>query len=557
MKKIYFYLFFVFFCNNLFAESFVKTCVKSECNFEKADNSCNKDIFGKTFFSFRPDDSNTARRILGIYNKSVDFSLNDLCLSASIALQWQRSFSEKDFSKWFMFKCSNCMSVGVPNEHEFDIDATQFGLGLFNNEGELISGPIGKFCIKPKIEKFIADFDFRFNLDNLLCGLWSRISFPIVHQKTDLRISQNLESSNLSGIFAPGLFNLDCEAVNSVYNSIIDALNGDVAFGDFPELKYGKFPRKSLSKTRVASVAFDLGYDIYKDNCGHFSPSIHLVVPTGNRPKSKFLFEPVIGANKSWQLGIAIDGSYIFYNEDINKFGLYYYAVLTHLFKAHQTRLFSLRSNGDGSQYLLLKKFSPAGSTEIEKGERAANILAGDAKIGASIMLDASLMFHYSHCNIFADLGYNLWYRSKEKLNKTVCFRDFAESAYGIKGDSLMSEEQFMACNIPPVCNDFPVTESTSTISKPGPFDQIVTPLPNPPGHSVEGDPIYITADDINFNTPLHPSSVSNKIFGSIGYNWQYCEYPGYILFGGEIEFGSNNKALNQWGIILKAGLAF
>lgn len=70
-------------------------------------------------------------------------------------------------------------------------------------------------------------------------------------------------------------------------------------------------------------------------------------------------------------------------------------------------------------------------------------------------------------------------------------------------------------------------------------------------------DPVFINNTDINFNTPLHPGAVSHKIFGSVGcyelnfFNRAYDQVS--FLIGGELEFSSNNAALNQWGILFEA----
>jgi hypothetical protein len=516
----------------------VQTCIS-------CDDCCpSKDCldFGHTFFAIRPQDSNAARRITKTLTRGQLFE-DGFCSTSDVSITWQRSFRSDRLGRWFSFNNSNCMTVGVPGDDlSFNIDGRQFGITTSEN----VPGIIGKINLLPRIENVIVNFDGQYNLDDVYCGLWARIDLPLVWCRTDLGMAAftlgNIATSPDES-FAAGLFNLTCATTPIAYTSLADALQGNRGFGEVPPLSYGKFGKCSQSSFNVAGIHFDLGYDFIRDECHVFGASVHIVTPTGRRPDARYLFEPEIGANRSWQLGVNMNGfSYLHKSKD-HYISFVYDVTITHLFKATQRRLFRLKNNGIGSQYLLLKKFNAIG-TAILGADRAANILAGQTKIGADAMVDGALMLQFNHCNIYGNIGYNLWFRSQEKGSKTACFNNFAENSLGIKGQQPLSITQESPCpDIPCISTCIPdmTTASTSTICLPG---------------AAETESVFLTANDIDFASPLHPNAYSNKLFGSIGYTGiGYCGRLWEFLMGGEVEFG--HKALSQWGLLIKVGASF
>jgi hypothetical protein len=53
------------------------------------------------------------------------------------------------------------------------------------------------------------------------------------------------------------------------------------------------------------------------------------------------------------------------------------------------------------------------------------------------------------------------------------------------------------------------------------------------------------------------PSALSHSVYGSLGYCFQEWENPLALSVGGKYEFASENSAVEQWGVWLKAGLSF
>jgi hypothetical protein len=539
------------------------TC-PTNCDDNGKYKTCDGDYYGKTFFSFRPQDSDSSRRILGWFNQDYTEQVYpEVRQILTISPQYTRSFNPKQIAQWFFFNGCPSMTVGVPNEYQdFDIDGTQIGLSLgtlFDPDTytlEFVAGKIGTVSARPIVENYIVDFDLWYDLSKWHEKLWSRIEFPLVYMKTNMQMCSSGVGSQ-EDEYPFGLFSLTstalspsdyvCDATPVPYNSITAALEGNKGWGVVQPLECGKFSTREKHQWGIAGLHFDLGYDIYKELPWYCAASFHVVCPTGTRPKGTYVFEPVIGANKSWQIGATFISNYIkkFYRCEL---GVYLYAVGTHLFKASQDRVYALGSNGAGSQLLLLKQFQLS-QTGLVDAPREANIFCGRSKIGSTFMFDGSLMFQLTRNKFVADLGFNYWARTKEKRYKTVNFRGFYEGAIAVKGDTPMSSQVQVPPVIGPVqcVSDF-TTDSTATIA--GPTE------PDVPNGSqvteISSGSVFLVPGNVDYGSPLQPTSMSYKVFGGVGYKSSW-----FILLSGEGEFGTNNAVINQWGVMLKVGKDF
>lgn len=537
-------------------DSFLIVGVNSsnKCDDPSLYETCDGDLYGKTFFSFRPQDSDSSRRILSWFNTDYVESESKNRYMFIISPQYTRSFNTQGITQWFFFNGCRSMTVGIPDENQtFDIDGSQIGLSLgttydpYTDSVFLTSGKIGSVWAKPLVENYIIDLDFWYDLSNWHEKLWSRLECPIVYMKTNMQMHASGRGIQTDP-YPVGLFSLDstiiddygdqvCDQTPVPYNSILCALDGNQGWGAVEPLKSGKFSPRELSRWGVAGLHFDLGYDFHKSLPWYAAGSLHVVFPTGTKPKGNYVLEPIIGANKSWQLGATAIANYVkeFKHSEL---GIYFYAVGTHLFRSKQERVFSLLANGPGSQLLLLKQFNAA-NTELLSAPREANVFCGETKIGATLMFDGSLMFQYSRQEFVADVGYNFWVRTKERRSNKVFLREFADDQYGIKGSTSMKTISTVGGEYAPlICNYNLTTDNGVTIA----------------GDSLEVDDpaIFIQASDVNYGSALAPTCMSNKIFVAVGFKSTW-----FALLCGEAEFGMNNAALNQWGVMLKFGTEF
>lgn len=567
----------------------INSCEDRNCSNKLICTNCPNDIdnaFGKTFFSYRPITSNTARKIIALEDKIHLFEKEDFYGVIDATFEYTKSFKSEKIGKNFSFvKDSNSMSYG-PECGNFDI----FGL-YFGTNGQ------GTICFNPKIENYIANLDFFFGLNQFICGLWTRLSIPINHTRWDLRLSDN--STINSSTTLP-------------YENLKEAWVGDKSWTSnglaVNKLHSGKI-NEIRSVTEVAGIIFDLGYDFVSKEKGHLAIGIHTVAPTGTRPEGEFLFEAISGANHSWQLGITIDAGYrLWQNCDCDKsLNLFFDAEISHLFKSKQKRILGISKNEAGDSWLLLNKYVNGNINSIE---RTANILNTQIKVGSTIMVDASLMVQYNNGGFFSELGYNFWIRSKEKakdpqikleedsfaiwtpasLGETPplppqerwsccnvnCIRNLDPEGCGASGSFCCKRQSFdtqsqcqaFCSGVPGTnsCCSFIPSFSSSTISgraitksSKGSGQKALGNSNSTIGNCAESDQkiIFIKKNDIDVCQALTPRSMSHKIFGNIGYNWKENDLKPFLSLFGEIEFANENTAVNQWGIGLKCGINF
>ena len=533
----------------LFCVNFIKsdscndTCQQEN---ENCNNNNNSNVFGKTFFAYRPQDSNVAKRMVGVIDTTNQYENNETYGTISTSIQYTQTRNAKKLSEFFSFTGKNPMSYG-PTCGEFDIYGINFGTTATNGNSNTSLGngnAGGGICLNPQIKNVIFDVDLYTNWSECFCclggfNLWTRVTLPLVNTKWNLHLKDTCNIQEGSDTFPTFLVsNLDNDP-KVHFKSLTEAFVGTPGFGMVPALKFGKVDGEK-EKTALAGAHFEIGYNFLTDENYSASAGIHFVAPTGNRPEAHYLFEPIAGANHAWQLGGTLNARYNLWQSSCNNnsLGIYFDSVITHLFASKQRRLFGLTINGvssPGSSYLILKKYtkSDSGTFEISGLERAANLLACETKIKVNVMADLALMVQFNSDCFMSGIGWNFWYRSREEAEceticKVRCCPFSHNDKYAIKGNTLADNNN---------------TKSTATIGTCGPID---------------ATPVFLTDNNIDRSIALNPSAYSNKIFGFIGRNWHESEcWAPYVLLYGEVEFGHKNHAADQWSIMLKGGVSF
>ena len=67
--------------------------------------------------------------------------------------------------------------------------------------------------------------------------------------------------------------------------------------------KFGRFSFCPLTKTGVADVDIIIGYNFIQSDFAHFALFVQAILPTGNRPEAKYIFEPIVGTGIHGQIG--------------------------------------------------------------------------------------------------------------------------------------------------------------------------------------------------------------------------------------------------------------
>jgi hypothetical protein len=505
-------------------------CDNDYCNFCDTDcddycyNKCGGNYNYQTHFSIRPQDLNAARWLVGTAGNLHLCGKEEFYGYAGIALEYTQSFKNCGLASYFGNNCGglNFGQGTIDNPNPETIKAINWGL-----TGQ------GNSCLCAKVSNFIADIQFWFGLDEWICGWWADLRFPIVWTKWELSASNNNYNSNTRKYPEPDEENSvsNQEFVEVVYTDIPSALNGSIGFGQVPQLKYGRFGQSCNSQTAsgIAGLRFDIGYDFLRCDTMYLGAGFTFIAPTGNRPKAVYLFEPIYGAQKNWQIGGTVVGGWELWNcNDEQTFTAYLDATFLTLLKAQQRRLFGIRDRGPLSSFLLLKQFD---DDDQEIGlDRVANFSATCGKFRSKFMTDIAIMLQYANCGFVANIGYEFWFRSQEEFCGGC--PSLPRDSYGLKG------------SLPVGTEDDPNNEtaSKSTIFVPAEADDEI---------------VYLEPEDLTPCPALNPTAWSNKVFGSFGYQWADCDWQPSLFLFGEAEFGKTNVAVSQWGVGLKGGIAF
>ncbi len=401
-------------------------------------------------------------------------------------------------------------------------------------------------CLDPQIKNLIFTISGYFGFDNWIPGLYAAIHAPITWTKYDFKMEETIFNNGSDTPFPP--FYMDAPAVVAPYTSFKNALMGDKTYGQMTNtLNFGKVCG-SQTKAGLSDLLIILGYDFIATENGYAGFNLRLAAPTGNRPNSRFFFEPIIGNGKHWEFGAGFSGRVLLWEADgRQELSLFADANLTHLFKTCQTRSFDFCANGFGSRFMLLKEFTDGDYNGTLTPALNVTSLACDVSVG--VQFEFLAMFGYTYDGFEFDIGYNGWLRSHENISLRECIPD---NTYGIKGIQNATDAAGNPSNL---------TQSTATLH--GNFL-------SQQGIVVDSDsPQFIRTQDLNLESAASELVLTHKLFTYLGYGWHDTKddwFVPYLGAGASVEFEGinepvdkqpNRRTLSQWSLWLHAGFAF
>lgn len=557
----------------------------------------------RTFFSPRSQSVNAVRELVGWQQQIHKPDMNYCYGVVSGTLEYTRSFRSGRIAQ-FLFGNKKLFFSGsqVSSRSEGDILADYFGLPFCFKSC---------VCVEPRISNVVCDLNWYQGFDACLSGLYLRVHLPIVHTKWDLHFKENVlqgvdDACNESAFYPAGYMGPSKIARGAMHKNVREAFEGKKIVGDREPLTFGRlFGRQTM--TRIAELHVVFGYNCWSNESYHVGLNVRFALPTGNRPKSEFLFESIVGNGHHWEFGAGLTSHVVVWDFENkkSKLALYLDANVTHLFNDTQNRSYDLKNNGKGSRYMLLQEFA-TGSTNLQLGANGpaapnqytgrllpavnATTLATDIRI--AVQGDIVLKLAYQRANGFEfDVGYNFYGRSKEK---TDCRAKLPDNRYAIKGDAQLYGFDSVSVGEPPIRLN--VSQSKATVRKAqgdgnfvnpnafrntnadtptGAFDgagnavnQVnATDAASLPGVAqaqvnTSRSAILLTDNDINECSALLPRAISHKLFFHVGHIWQEKENIVPSLGAGfSAEWAcscvKDNSAYAQWGLWVKGGLSY
>jgi hypothetical protein len=381
-------------------------------------------------------------------------------------------------------------------------------------------------------------------------------------------------------------------------DSVITAFQGFTTWGNMQQpLNYGTIYGRE-EKVHICDPQIIVGYNFLREENYLLGVNVRTYLPAGNRVNQRYLFNPIIGDARRWQLGIGIDGhATLWHDKDSRMKALFYWeANITHIFGGKQLRSYDFKGS-PGSRYMLLETLSSPAQGLLVNGTAAVEQYVGEllpainattlmSTVKINVQADIALKLALMYKQFTIDLGYEFWGRSKEKLVDRCCFPD---NRYALKGDAqvygfvggtnavalnatehnatlhggqgngnFVTGSQLQNLNIdnPAVAQTTGGTNLTNITAA----DAASFGFAQANAHT-SAPAILLTDADIDNHSVLASHAISNKIFMHGNYTWKSTDYVPYMGIGVEAEFAADtckqkNSALSQWGVWLKGGFS-
>ena len=590
----------------------------------------------------RSQSFNAARQMIGWNNPEWGINRypeDKYYCSLNLTFEYTRTFKDKNLTRALFgdsLTCGPCDDLSINISGSAVTDRGQNAwladyFGLPRNFQSTVS-------FKPSISNFILDFSLYAGLDAWVDGMYFRVHSPFVHTKWNLNALETIyEPSNSLGSYFQGYFsatNVPTENLNTGFlkytsgytPNIINSCCNTPTYDCYAICPYDNYTGEfqtldpiiwqplcvsriqngcdcnGLTRNGFAEIRMVLGYNFLDDveEEYHAGLGIYAAAPTGTRvgdqddcnSKGRYLFEPVIGNGKHWELGAQVTAHHIWWRseDDSKSLGLYLEANVTHLFAADQTRCFDLYSAGSNSRYMLAEYLTsnnlsiPQLNNETDTlglqfaNEYApvANLTQRNVKTSVAVQGDIAVTLAYQSNNFQWDIGYNFWGRTCEN----ICIDNCCPTQVGnwaLKGDQRVYGFAYDNADNTNTPVTLAATDSRATIYTGSNMANGVsyTEIDTIDPHNIlvnnlfaDNPVLAVTTVDLDvYDTPHSDQRIntsnppifiqesdfdltgtrgtSNKVFTNFNWQWDYCEdskWTPYASIGGEVEFGATSS---------------
>ncbi|MFA6066406.1 MAG: hypothetical protein WC707_04480 [Candidatus Babeliaceae bacterium] len=398
-----------------------------------------------------------------------------------------------------------------------DVDPQHFNIETLDNTFQ------STITMCPQQSVAAVGFDWKQSLSSREDGCikwWLEVVTSVVHVQNKLNFKENV-IDNGGGALANtlGLDNAQ------VVGNMTQAFNQST-------WKYGKIGCKPLKKTGLADIEIALGWNACHTEMCHYNGYAGVVIPTGNKPKAHYVFEPIVGNNKHvgimygsnmgfkfWECGdhtitgeIDINGRYLFRNKQRRSFDL---------FDKSWSRYMETYASLAEAQAAATEQSTRSGTSGI-------NLFTDCVKVSPRFSAVVNSAFIYKYHGFELEVGYNFYGRQAEKVS--LCFDEDSalKDAAGLGNTTIARTigHEFSCAACPDV-----------TIPLAG-----YTP---------------ITTAQINIDSAATPAAISNIIYATGAYNWDCWCFPTFVGLGGSYEFSHVNTAIQRWTVWGKLGMSF
>lgn len=458
---------------------------------------------GRTFFMPRPIQQDIVLQKVSSHEFVKNFTGNFKILGTTF---YKESTNSSDLAKYFFPGNKTELTIQGPGVAGTP-DISSSWLAITDDQENFIENFSSKIKINPKQQSFGLNLQLFKNLNFINKRIIISASFPFMQVQTDLNFNEYDKSVQLEKL------PLD------ISNKFL-AANATEAF-DHSLLHYAKLKDGVQKLAGLADIKLALEGLLKINSRVDINVSVYGVIPTGYKPRMKYLFEPIVGNGKHFGLGANTTIDIKIWKHKNKKIKLIGGIDYQYLFENDNKRTFDLIKNGSWSRYLDARRDGGLGFVDL------TNITTLNVDVTPRSNINSFLTFLYKHKHFSLQLGYNLWWRNSEKLK----LKENLDEIYAITGISTIIGFNPKAYYLNATIKDNGINHPNNAFSA-------------------------ITKDDLNLASGRISEALSNKFSLNIGFDGKISNSKYWINAGSSYEIASKNSALSMWELNLQTGIS-
>lgn len=383
---------------------------------------------------------------------------------------------------------------------------------------------LANYKFRPYQEVYGARFEWHQDLDKILDGLFFRVTTPLVDVRNHMDLT-NLVADTKEII--PGS--------SPEKTNFLDFLSGKLEnvadHNKQAPLKNAKINDGSHSTTGFADVELMLGYTAIQKSKTKLDLSVSMIVPTGNTPDGKYIFEPICGNGHHWGVGFGVDFDLTLWERENKSVEFMVVGKYQFLFEGTEKRTINFKWPFPGPQELASANYYLLGG-EVGQAEQPlfpmANVLTRKLTVRPGSVIDAIAAFAFNIGNCTFDIGYNVFFKEEERVNLK---NHWENDKYAVAATTYSTETEF----------------------------HLLQGLTSAYGGAaaVDGANVAIQKENLDMDSVTTPFQVTQKVYAGLGYEWNKMRHPLFLGIGGSYEHSNKNTALSGWALWVKTGISW
>lgn len=326
---------------------------------------------------------------------------------------YQRSTESARTGAYFGARGSNSVEIGGDGN-----DKLVAAAGLLGNADTALAGTL---TLDPRRTVWGVNLGWDQALDKLVEGLFVSVNMPIARATHTMRPVVTGEV-------------VDAETGKG----ILDYFGGGLtrAAGDhsaLAALTSAKITTGDHSKTAVAGLDVNLGYHLVNAEEHGVRVRGLLHIPLGNKSTGEYLFEPMVGNNRHWELGLGAEGRARLMHNDGFTMTLLASAEMRYVLNATEKRTL-----GDWPTSFFDVNWLQYGAIRVAGAAArfpAANVLTRDASVRQGFAFEGALHLNNAWDMVTVGMGYSVRARQSERVRA----KEWSDTAYAFEEDNFVT----------------------------------------------------------------------------------------------------------------------